>query len=327
MKIKRKSLLVAAIVFIICMIVSITLTVKRTYGILNDNYENNQRIITALISNGITNDFLRPITVAETISKDHTTIEILKKKNQREAEEIETLATNHLAALRKGFGYSMVYAASDSSKAFFTPSGISKYVDIDDPADVWYKDFLEMDKYYDLNVDIDESADWSLSVFINTAVYDDDNNFIGVCGVAVNMEELQRMLERYERIYNVKIDLIDETGLIQIDSDTERIEKEYVEVSNLKNYSDGECYYEISKDGNRTITYMKDIDWYLVVQNNNSNNANLYAIIRPSIITLFIGIGLLIVIVLVIKGREHIDNRKKRVAAGAASDKNSDDVN
>lgn len=297
MKTNKKSFWAVVIVFVVCMAVSIFITVKRTSGILTDNYENDQRIISSLISNVVDNTFLRPLTVAETVSKDVITREILTKWSEEEALDIEEYSSEYLTSIRDGFGYSMVFAVSDRSGAYFTPNGISKFLDIEnDEHDIWYKTFLETGKDYDLDVDTDEAAQWTLSVFVNKAVYDDRNAFIGVCGVGVNIEELQHLLEKYERIYGVKIDLVDETGLIQVDTDINRIEKDYIEFANLTDYSDGECYYEISKDGSRTVTYMENLDWYLIVQDTDAANSNMYTIIRPSIITLIIGILLIIII-------------------------------
>ena len=45
--------------------------------------------------------------------------------------------------------------------------------------------------------------------------------YLGVCGVGVEMVELQELLRNYEETYNLKIDLINADGLIQVDSDME----------------------------------------------------------------------------------------------------------
>lgn len=300
---KRRSFYLCIFIFIACMGASLFLTVKKTSGILNDNYENNQRIVSSLIANVIDNDLLRPITVAETVSKDATTREIMKEKV--DPERMEDVATDYLGSIRDGFGYSMVFAVSEGSKAFYSPNGISKYVNPGvDPGDDWYKEFIEAGKKHEVTVDIDEAANWSLSVFINNAVYDDNNRFLGVCGVGVDMTELQGMLEKYERIYNVKIDLVNDDGLIQVDTDTSKIEKDYIEISDLANYKDGACYYEINKEGNRTITYMEDIEWFLVVQDVQGGSSDIYAIIRPSVVILVIGIVGLVILAVCVKAKD-----------------------
>lgn len=291
--IKKRCFQTIIIAFVIGMLATIGVCIYKAKSALQGNYEKDNRVVTGLISNAIDNAFLRPITVAETISKDYTTKEILSVKSKEEAKEKENYAADYLKSLRDGFGYTMVYAVSNPAKTYFACNGISKYIDVDhDEHDLWYKNFLEAGQEYRLDVDTDESQNWSLSVFVNRAVYDDTKNFIGVCGVGVDMQELQSMLERYERIYDVKIDLINEDGLIQVDTDTSKIERDIIEIDNLTAYSDGECYYEILPKGSRTITYLKHLDWYLVIQNDNVWMEQVQAIIVPGLIC--IGLSLVI---------------------------------
>ncbi|MCQ2406125.1 MAG: cache domain-containing protein, partial [Oscillospiraceae bacterium] len=152
----------------------------------------------------------------------------------------------------------------------------------------WYRYFMEAKKPYLLYVDTDASQNWSLSVFVNTAVYDDDNSVIGVCGVAVDMQDMQRLLERYERIYDIKINLVNDEGLIQVDTDTEKIERDSAHIDNLSAFSDGECYFEILPHGSRTITYLENLGWYLVIQNDEGRNKQVGGLIVPCIICIVI---------------------------------------
>ncbi|MGN0604956.1 MAG: cache domain-containing protein [Oscillospiraceae bacterium] len=291
-RISKSQIMILIIVFL-CMSCSILITYSKTKGLLRDEYENELRVESEVISGAVENSFLRPITVSETMSKDMIMYKILDISSKKDAENVEDTASEYLNSIRDGFGYSMVYAVSDASKAYFTYDGISRYMSPDtDNLDLWYISFMERetDKPYLLDVDTDKVNDWALSVFVNTAVYNKNGEYIGVCGVGVDMTELQRMLERYERIYDVKINLIDSRGLIQVDTDASAIENSYVKIDNLESYSDGECYYEISKDVSRTVSYIDDLEWYLVVQNNKSLSINVYSLLLPNIICMITGI-------------------------------------
>lgn len=295
-EIKKNSLVVSIVIFVVCVVIATALYIRESESVLKDGYENDNRVVSGLISNVIEKNFLRPITVAETISKDSTTKNILNVATTKQAEEMEANATEYLKSLRDGFGYTMVFVVSEQSKAYFSCNGISKYVNPGvEPHDDWYKNFAAAGERYSLDVDTDEANNWSLSVFVNTAVYDDSNRFLGVCGVGVNMEELQKMLEKYERIYDVKINLINEDGLIQVDTDTKRIEKDSIQVDNLSDYADGECYYEMQPSGNRTITYLDSLGWYLVVQDNSTLHKQIFQIVLPGGICLLLGLVLMIV--------------------------------
>ena len=248
---------------------------------LRDNNEKDCRMTAALVSNAIDNSFLRPMTVSETMSKDASLRDYLKKSGAS-AESVEAEIADYLDSIRNGFGYVMVFAVCEKSKAYYTYNGISKFVDPEnDPHDTWYKLFVESGKSCNLDVDTEEAANWTLSVFVNDAVYDENNEFLGICGVGVEMTQLQLFLERYERIYDINIDLIDHTGLVQVDTDGEQIERDYIKVENLSAMTDGEYYYEILDSGNRVITYMENLDWFLVVTDNAAESKGLLATAKP----------------------------------------------
>lgn len=281
---------------VLCMSCSIGLTYNQTKSLMRDAYENELRVESGMISGAIKNSFLRPITVSETMSKDLIMYKILNVNTKDEAKTMEQEASEYLTSIRKGFGYSMVFAVNDASKAYYTCDGISKYIAPEtNDQDIWYKVFMERetDMPYLLDVDIDIVNNWALSVFVNTAVYDENGRYIGLCGVGVDMTELQRLLERYERIYDVKIDLINSEGLIQVDTDAANIENTYIEIDSPELYSDGECYYEVGENVSRTITYIDDLGWYLVVQNNKSLVSNVYSSLIPGVICMAAGVLLI----------------------------------
>ena len=63
----------------------------------------------------------------------------------------------------------MVFVVSDKTRAYYTYSGISRYLDVEnDSHDIWYKDYLDSGKRYTVNVDTDEDNNWSLSVLLIT---------------------------------------------------------------------------------------------------------------------------------------------------------------
>lgn len=302
----KKTFIIVVVTVILCMSCSTVFIYNKTKSLMRDAYENELRVESGMISGAIENSFLRPITVSETMSKDFIMNKILNINTKDEAKSMEQEASEYLTSIRNGFGYSMVFAVNDASKAYYTCDGISKYLapEINDQ-DIWYKVFMERDSElpYLLDVDIDAVNNWALSVFVNAAVYDDNGKYIGLCGVGVDMTELQRLLERYERIYDVKIDLINSEGLIQVDTDAANIENAYIEIDSPELYTDGECYYEVGENVSRTITYIDDLGWYLVVRNNTSLVSNVYSMLIPNVICMVVGVILIITIFSLSYGR------------------------
>lgn len=312
---ERKSIeiVVLFIIMTISMSASIISCIMSIDRISEENSENNSMLIAHMINDSIENEFLKPIMVSETMSNDYSLKEYMKKSGKESPESVEDEVAAYLASIRTGFGYQMVFAVCDASKAYYTYDGISQYVDMDDSGhDIWYKLFLEEKKHYDLDVDTDPANHWELSVFVNTEITDENGELLGVCGVGVEMTKLQELLKQFETKYNVKIDLIDKDGLIQIDSDGKRIEKDYIDNDYLKNVNSKEFYYEEGADTSRMTKYMEDLDWYLVVEDYEPDKMSAFELTTSSIIIFLIGLLMMGIVFIVIMIRERKASRELR---------------
>jgi len=248
------------------------------------------RYATQLVDNAINKAFLRPITAAKVMSEDANLKQYLKESETNPA-GVESQMTDYLRSIGNGLGYKMMFAVCDSSGAYYTCDGITSYIDKNYQGNsAWYGELMKSGKELDLDVDIEESTNWELSVFVNQLVYD-HKNLLGVCGIGVEMSQLQSLFELYERIYDVKIDVTDNNGLIQVDTQVERIEKDYINLPELDKISDGEYYFEKLKAGDRVLTYMKDLDMYLVLTNQRSNVKDILSDIWVPMIIALLGIA------------------------------------
>lgn len=310
---KRKSVDIVLLLAImtISMSASIISCVVSIGRISDDNSESNTMLISNMVYSGIDNEFLKPIMVAETMSNDYFLREYMKECGEKSPEAVESDVATYLESIRTGFGYQMVFAVCDSTKTYFSYNGISKQMDLEnDEHDIWYPLFLETGKTYDLDVDTDEANDWALSVFVNHEIADNEGNFLGVCGVGVEMESLQALLKKYENDYQVKIDLIDENGLIQVDSDTERIERDSIDCSYLENVNPEEFYYEEGTKYSRVTKYMKDLGWYLVVEDHNPDKIDVIGITTPSVLIFMVGLIMMAIVFFIMSIRERKAHRE-----------------
>lgn len=298
----------AVIISIIAIVLVMAYFVVNSVNDTEQNRENYIRSSAQLVSSAVNSAFIKPITVAKAMAEDVSLQDYLKKSGKN-AKSVEAEMQEYLTSMRDGFGYKMVFAVSHNSGAYYTCDGITAYLQKNyQGASKWYGSLLDSGKEWDLDVDVEESAGWELSVFINQIVKDNDKNILGVCGTAVEMTKLQQLFELYERIYNVKIDVTDVMGLIQIDTDMEKIEKEYISLPDFDIISDGEYYYEKNNGRDRVITFMKDIDMFLIVTNNESLAYDVMSDIKvPLIIAL---LGILIAVGLVIYA-EYKYNKKE----------------
>lgn len=304
---ERKSveIIILFIIMTISMSASTISSIISIQRISADNSESNSLIIAHMVNSGIENEFIKPIMVSETMSQDLSLQEYMRRSYEDSPESVEKEVSSYLNSIRTGFGYQMVFAVCDASKAYYSYDGISKFVDIDnDEHDIWYKLFLEEKKHYDLDVDTDEANNWELSVFVNTEITDKEGKFLGVCGTGIEMTYLQDLLKQYENDYDIKIDLINSEGLIQVDSDAQRIERDYLDNSYLAKVGSGEFLYEGGSKSSRMTRYLESLDWYLVIEDNNPNKINTVSVAITSIVIFSVGLVMMGIVFSIIVIRE-----------------------
>lgn len=307
-EIKQRRSLDVIILFVIMMIsmsASVFSCILSIQRISSENSESDSMLLAHMVSDNVEREFIEPIVVSKTMSNDYTLRQYIELEQNTSPKSVEGKISTYLDSIKNGFGYQMVFVVCDQSRAYYTYNGISKYVDVEqDPHDIWYKAFLESKKVYDLDVDTDEANQWVLSVFVNYGIIDENGDLLGVCGIGVEMSDLQKLLERYEVKYNLRISLIDQDGLIQVASDATRIERDYLHISGLDKIGSDEFVYESGTDSSRMIKYMEDLDWYLVVDDLNPSKINVIEITVGSIIIFVIGLLMMGIAFFVMSSRE-----------------------
>ena len=78
-----------------------------------------------------------------------------------------------------------------------------------------------------INIDTDEANNGALTIFFNREIVDDDGNFLGVGGVGISVTKLQSLLRRYEKEYNLDINLINSNKAYYVFDTEINIKKQY----------------------------------------------------------------------------------------------------
>ena len=293
------------IIMILSMSVSIMACVNVIHQVTKENSEIQSRTIAQMVSAKIENEFIKPITVSQTISSDIDIRTYIEGKTREEAESVKDDMTNRLVSIGNEFGYKMVFVVSDKTRAYYTYNGISRYLDVEnDSHDIWYKDYLDSGKRYTVNVDTDEDNNGSLSVFINYGIIDTNGDILGACGVGVDMNDLVDKLARFEEEYNIKVYLVNHDGLIQVDTDVSSIETGYLDNSYFGNISDDDFYYQLSENGCYMTKYLEGFDGYLVIRDNNPVKLDVNKIILPIVLIFIAGVLIMAISFVIISMRE-----------------------
>lgn len=293
------------IIMLLSMSVSIIACVNVIQQVTRENSEIQSRTIAQMVSAEIENELTKPVTVSQTISSDIDIRRYIEGSTREEAESVKDDITNRLISIGNEFNYKMVFVVSDKTRAYYTYNGISKYLDVEnDNHDIWYKEYLDSGKRYVVNVDTDEDNNWSLSVFVNYGIYDTNGELQGVCGVGVDMDDLVDMLNRFEKEYNIKVNLVKHDGLIQVDTDGSAIETDYLDNSYFDRIPANDLYYQLSGNDCYMTKYLKEFDWYIVIRDNNPIKLDSNKIITPIVLIFIAGVLIMAISFVIISMRE-----------------------
>lgn len=225
-------------------------------------------LIASHVYDSINSEIQNPIIIAKTMSADFFLMDALRKELSTSEAEMEKFMTEYLNSIKERFGYFAAFVISEKTHRYYTPNGIDKIVNPqNDPYDIWYQLFLDSGKEIDLDTDRDQANGYKWTVFLNARITDSDGKLMGVCGVGLFMEQLQELISAVEKQYNVKVNLIEHNGLVQVDTDSSNIENAYISEAIADNAGPFEFTYRERRFGGFRLTrYMKELEWYLVVQ-------------------------------------------------------------
>lgn len=219
------------------------------------------------VYDSIYGEIMNPLMVSKTMAYDAFLQELLAREESLSEKEISKIIGDYLGLLKEKFNYSSVFVVSERTRRYYNESGILKVLNPQKvPYDIWYPIFIDGEKEYDLDTDRDQANDYLWTVFINIKIRDKNGELLGVCGVGVIMDRLQSLITELEDENDIKINLIDLEGLVQVDTNSTNIENAYISEAVLdKAKSDTFTISRKGLSGLRMVRFMKDLEWYVVV--------------------------------------------------------------
>lgn len=249
-----------------------------TYSsIIKHDIENISKLSSTNIYSEINNELIKPIFVSLTMANDSFLVNWIEEEG---AEDVDSLVA-YLNAFKDKYGYNSVFMISDSSMKYYHYKGIHKTISPTDAHDDWYFDFINSGKSYDLDVDVDQVDSNALTVFVNCRVEDSDGNLIGVVGVGLKMDTVQKILDTFEKAYDLEAFLVDSDGIVQVHTDSSLIELHNIhedeviaslseDIFSNKSTLETYRYTENGIDGYLITRYVDDLEWTLVVRKDTS---------------------------------------------------------
>lgn len=260
---KRKNILV--LISIISLVIFMCVCIAETAQKKLDSGKNEYALITSNVYEAVQSELQRPISISLSMANDTFLTEMMEnEESYSETEMVDKMAA-YLTKQKKVFDAQTAFVVSENTQRYYSYDGINKVIDTkNDAHDVWYSIFKNSRKTYDLDVDTDEVNKESWTVFVNARIEDENQHFLGVCGIGVSMEKLQQIIKDYEEKNDVKINFINSEGVVQIDTNSVNIENAYLYDVQYGKDKDGYSY--INKDGDYVVMrYVDSLNWYLVI--------------------------------------------------------------
>lgn len=284
---------------IICFLTSTIVAVKTITKLIDDTNEKMAFVIASKVYNDINAQLTKPITVGTTIANTKSLTDLLENEDSYSDEQFEKEITDTLSRYIEYTGYNTAFIISDKSKRYYTQNGLNKVIDTEnDEHDIWYKLFLEENSDYDFDIDVDEVHSDMWTVFMNARINDEDGNLLGVCGVGLEMSDMQEILLDMQNTYDIQINLVDNNGIVQVDVDDINIEKSVLKKIRFNNSS--EYNYSATDDNGYVITrYMEELGWYLVIQKDSIQTQKVLSELVSNTFTAMLIIFLLILLIVI----------------------------
>ena len=280
MKIKQSQLIVSIFIILVLGFIStsyLSYSVTKNF-ILESAVNETLPLISDNIYSEIKGDLVDPINVSSLMANDAFLISWVIS-----GEDDLPGIREYLRLIKQKYGYTSTFFVSEKTHNYYYSDGILKTISEEDSHDVWYYDFIGMNKAVALDVDNDEARNGMLTVFINHRLEKGDGELLGVTGIGLQLTEIAEHLRHYEDLYHHKIYIVDRDGLIQIDSDRNRIETENItelrgikdvsgkilsagEEATIVEYQDGSGFKTVS------ARFIPEFDWYLIVEKDQESS-------------------------------------------------------
>ncbi len=218
----------------------------------------------------IQRDLLPPIFISSLMANDTFLKEwIVQGENDKDK------ISRYLKEIQHKYHTITSFFVSEKTRNYYHADGILKKVEPENESDKWYFRVRSMESDYEVNVDPDMANNESMTVFINYRIYDDENNFLGVTGVGLEVTAVKKLIEKYQIDYDRNIYFSDDFGNIQLNGSN--LSKKVRNISQIQGISSftkeilskKHQYLQYKKNGTTihlNIRYLPELKWFLFVE-------------------------------------------------------------
>lgn len=163
----------------------------------------------------IQRDLLRPVFISSLMAND-TFLRDWILTGEKDIGQI----SKYLKEIMSQYNTFTSFFVSEKTRIYYHANGVLKKILEDEPRDVWYFRVRKMTGDYEINVDPDLANQDAMTIFINHKVFDYHGKFIGVTGVGLTINAVNRLIEEYSEKYDSNIYFTNQSGEIVLHSKT-----------------------------------------------------------------------------------------------------------
>lgn len=318
---KNKILLKTNLSICLVIVVGFLLTAVLSYRINYHSSIQNIVQVSDLASEGVyyqmNTALSKPVNISQTMA-NNSLLKTLLTQEPAHSDDPAYIATmqKHLLTYQQKYAYDSVFLVSAASNRYYNFNGLDRVLAPGNAEDAWYfDDFLPSAAEYSMNVDNDQvaGAEDAITLFVNCKIWEGDT-LLGVVGVGVRIDHLQKALQSYQDSFDVSAYFVDDAGVIQLAASRSGYER--VNLRKQAGYSAAICdsilgwreseaasgFWSFDGAGRKqdyfVTRYLPDIGWHLVVE--RDTGALMAALQRQLKLSIAVIVAIIAIILLVI---------------------------
>ena len=183
-------------------------------GTLNRQLANTTLPLTAkAISADLEQSLTRPVLLSSSMARNTFLRQWVDNGERDPAEMVE-----YLRDLLSQYRVTTAFFVSERSGRYYHPEGVLKTISASDPGDRWYYRLRRASVPFEVNIDRDTADPSRVTAFSNFRVEDSAGRLIGAIGLGIDVRELSRELNAYQRRHGARVLLVARDGRVLLSS-------------------------------------------------------------------------------------------------------------
>lgn len=214
---RKYMLLISNLIIIFAIVAGFTWVVYTDTKAYQDLAEKHLENIVSLadidISKHIENSMGKPVMVSKTMANDEFLKEWLVSEPEYGGDDayLQQLY-DYLKTYQLKYEYTTVFCISAQTGNYYYQDGLNKTISRNDEHDIWYYNFIDSGREYDLQVDTNEANDNTVTVFVNFRIEGDGGGLLGVIGVGLQASFVEDTIRTYAEDYDLSVYIINVGG-------------------------------------------------------------------------------------------------------------------